>query len=267
MANTTDSGMKSLLENSVRKSRWPARLDLWQSLSGLALGLFMWTHLILVSSILLGKDAMMKLTTFMEAGFLKPDDPGGYPILVAGTAAGVFVLFIVHAALALRKFPIDWKQHKEFRSQMKMLQHSDTNGWYTQVVTGFIMFFLGSVHLFIMMTQPENIGPYASGDRMWTLNMWPLYLVLLFAVELHGALGMYRLAVKWGIFDGKNPRQTRKRLKLAKQFITVFFLALGLASLAAYVKIGREHADHYGERYHMEKAVIDVDSTLTGEGQ
>jgi fumarate reductase subunit C len=29
----------------------------------------------------------------------------------------------------------------------------------------------------------------------------------------------------------------------------VFFLALGLATLAAYVRIGIAHADRYGERY------------------
>jgi fumarate reductase subunit C len=263
-----DGGMKSLLEDRVRKSRWPARLDLWQSLTGLILAVFMWGHLLLVSSILFGKDAMMNLTHFMEAGFLKPDQPGGYPILVAIAAGSIFALFILHAALALRKFPINWKQHKELRSQMKMLKHSDTTAWYTQVITGFIMFFLGSVHLFIMMSQPENIGPYASSDRIWTLNMWPLYLVLLFAVEIHGAVGMYRLAVKWGIFDGKNPRQTRQRLKRVKTLVTVFFLALGLTSLAAYMKIGRDHADRFGERYisgHVETPA--VSTSKAGEDQ
>jgi succinate dehydrogenase/fumarate reductase cytochrome b subunit len=38
--------------------RWPARLDLLQSGTGLALGLFMWVHMFFVSSILLGKDVM-----------------------------------------------------------------------------------------------------------------------------------------------------------------------------------------------------------------
>jgi len=249
MARKSDPGMKKLLENEVRKSRWPARLDLAQSLTGLALGLFMWGHLLLVSSILLGKDSMMRLTHFMEASFLKPDEPGGYPILVTFAAAGVFLLFISHAGLAVRKFPNSWLQYVTFRSHMGMLKHRDTNLWYTQVVTAFIMFFLGSVHLYIMMSRPDEIGPYASADRMWSDTMWPLYLVLLFAVELHGAIGMYRLAVKWGIFDGKNPRATRKRLKLAKSAITVFFLALGLASLAAYVKIGIAHEEQAGERY------------------
>ena len=35
-----------------------------------------------------------------------------------------------------------------------------------------------------------------SADRFVTDVMWPLYLVLLFAVEIHAALGMYRLAIK-----------------------------------------------------------------------
>jgi hypothetical protein len=40
------------LDQKTRKSRWPARLDLIQSASGLFLGLFMWGHMAFVSSIL-----------------------------------------------------------------------------------------------------------------------------------------------------------------------------------------------------------------------
>jgi len=227
----------------------PARLDLFQSLSGLALGIFMWTHLVLVSSILLGENAMLALTHFMELRFLKPAGEGGYPLFVSFVAFSVFALFIVHAGLAMRKFPSTWKQNKIMRSHMKMMHHQDTTNWYIQVVTGFIMFFLGSVQLYIMMTHPDNIGPYASADRFVTGWMWPLYFVLLFSVELHGAIGMYRLAVKWGVFDGKDAHATRKRLKLAKNALTAFFLILGLLSFTAYVKIGIAHRDRAGERY------------------
>jgi hypothetical protein len=41
----------------------------------------------------------------------------------------------------------------------------------------------------------------------------------------------------------------RHRLKVLKWAITVFFLVLGFATLAAYIKIGIEHQGHYGERY------------------
>ena len=79
--------------------------------------------------------------------------------------------------------------------------------------------------------------------------MWPLYILLLLAVEMHGGIGLYRLAVKWGWFAGSDPNATRKRLKTLKWAITVFFLALGFATLAAYIKIGIEHAPLYGEPY------------------
>ena len=89
--------------------------------------------------------------------------------------------------------------------------------------------------------------------------MWGLYLLLLFTVELHGGIGLYRLAVKWGWFEGRDPNATRARLKKLKWAITAFFLILGLVTLAAYIKIGMEHADRYGERY-VPASVVDTKS-------
>jgi len=227
---------------------------LLQSLSGLALAVFMWLHLILVSSILLGKGAMMAVTNFIELSFLRPGGMGGYPFVPWIIAVGVFVLFVFHAALAMRKFPSNWEQHQTYRSHMKMMHHSDTTLWYVQAVTGFIMFFLGSVHLYVMMTNPDKIGPYASSDRFVTQWMWPLFLVLLFAVELHATVGMYRLAIKWGVFDGPDPRARRKQFQRVKSILSLVFLTLGVLSWMAYVKIGIEHRDHAGERYVAERA-------------
>jgi fumarate reductase subunit C len=132
---------------------------------------------------------------------------------------------------------------------MGSMKHDDTSLWYWQVVTGFALFFMASVHLYIMMTHPERIGPFESGDRVWTDLMWPLYLVMLFAVEFHGGIGLYRLALKWGWFAGSDPDATRRKLRTLKWALTVFFLVLGLATLAAYIKIGIEHAPNYGEPY------------------
>ncbi len=240
--------MNTLVDPVGRINRAPARLDLAQSLTGLGLALFMWTHLLLVSSILLGNDAMYWITGVMEGKFLTGGEHG-YPVLVSLIGLLIFAIFILHAGIAIRKFPVSWAQHRILRNQMSMLKHPDTNMWYTQVATGFVMFFLGSVHLYVMITHPAEIGPYASADRFVSDYMWPLYFVLLFAVELHAAIGMYRLAVKWGIFDGKNPRKNRKRLKMLKNAMTVGFLGLGLLTFAAYFKIGLEHRDRAGERY------------------
>jgi fumarate reductase subunit C len=229
-----------------RKTRWPARLDVLQSGSGLILALFMWGHMFFVSSILLGNDAMWTIAKFFEGYFILGRS---YPALVSTVVAGVIALFVAHAFLALRKFPIDYRQYAAYRGHMKAMRHEDTTLWFWQAVTGFAMFFLASPHLFVMLTRPDRIGPFESGDRVWSDHFWPLYLLLLFAVEVHGGIGLYRVAVKWGFLAGPDPNRTRRRLKALKWALTAFFLALGLATLAAYVKIGIDHAPRYGEPY------------------
>lgn len=228
------------------RSKIPAKLDYIQSATGLFLGLFMMAHMFFVASILISKDFMHSITKLMEGSFIFD---GGKPILVSVMVFIVFTIFIVHAGVAMRKFPINYDQFMRFYVHMKTFKHSDTTYWFIQVITGFVMFFFGSVHLYIMLTQPQNIGPYGSSDRMWSDFMWPLYLILLLAVELHGSIGLYRLAVKWGWFDGKNPKKTRANLQKLKLFISTFFIVLGFATLFAYMKIGYEHAPKAGQKY------------------
>jgi fumarate reductase subunit C len=231
---------------SRRHDRWPARLDLAQSLSGLLLALFMWAHMLLVSSILLGQDAMYKVTKALEGQFLfgRP-----VPVLVSFAVAAVAALIVVHALLAMRKFPGGWRALATFGEHRRTLGHGDTTLWWVQAVTGFALFFLASPHLVQMLLHPELIGPYESSDRVWSGRWWPVYLVLLFAVELHAGIGLYRLAVKWGWPAGADPARTRARLKTLKWGLTVLLLVLGLATLAAYMKIGYEHRERAGERY------------------
>lgn len=221
---------------------WPARLDLLQSATGLFLGLFMWLHMLFVASILLGADAMWAVARFFE-GYYFFGRP--LPWLVSLFVAAIFLLFVVHAWLALRKFPTRWRQHAAYWRHMRDMRHGDTTLWFVQVITGFGMFFLAPVHLYVMLTHPELIGPYESADRVWSGRMWPLYLVLLFLVEVHAGVGLYRLAVKW-LAVGEAARKRLMRLKWA---FTVFFVALGLLTLGAYVKLGIEHAPYAGEPY------------------
>jgi len=244
-----------IINDKIRKSRMPARLDLAQSGTGLVLGLFMWVHMFLVASILLGKGSFNFVAKTMELSFLSSTGHG-FPSAVFLAVLGVFTLFIIHAALGVRKFPISWKQHAIIRSQMGMMKHSDTNLWYWQVVTGFIMFFLGSVHLFIMLTHPGQIDPYLSADRVFSASMWPLYLVLLVCVELHGTIGLYRLCMKWGWLGGKDPVKSRVKLKMIKERATIFFLALGGVALLVFFIIGWGHRDSVGEPYNMKHTTV-----------
>lgn len=234
------------LADAPRKSRWPARLDWTQSVSGLLVALFMWGHMFFVSSILVSEHAMWTITKMFEGYFFFGR---AYPGIVSVIVAGVTALIVLHAALAVRKFPINWRQYKLFRGHMKMMQHEDTTLWFWQVFTGFALFFLATIHLYVMLTRPHLIGPFESSDRVWTDRYWPLYILLLLAVEFHGGIGLYRLAVKWQWFAGANPDVTRKRLKVLKWALTVFFLVLGIATLAAYIKIGIAHAPNYGQPY------------------
>ena len=206
----------------------------------------MWGHMFFVSSILISKDAMWTITKFFEGYFVFGRS---FPGLVSIVVACVIVLFVGHALLALRKFPISWRQYDTYRGHMRVMRHEDTTLWFWQVFTGFALFFLASVHLYIMLTHPERIGPYESADRVWSDYMWPLYILLLLAVELHGGIGLYRLCVKWGWIGEAAPDAMRVRLKRVKWAITVFFLVLGFATLAAYIRIGIEHQADYGKPY------------------
>ena len=231
---------------ATKLNKWPMWFDVIQGATGLILVLFMWTHMFMVSSILLGKDAMYWVTKMFEG---EPIFGKSYPILVSLFAAFIFVLVVVHAFLAMRKFPASHREYQVLHRHARHLKHGDTWLWYGQVITGFILFFTASIHLYQLMVTPSDIGPYASSDRIWSGNMWPLYLILLFVVELHAGIGIYRLAIKWGLGLGRQPKQTRARLKIIKWSITTFFLTLGLLTLAAYMKIGIEHSDRVGERY------------------
>ncbi len=234
------------------KSRWPARLDLLQSASGLFLGLFLIAHMGFVSSILISHEAFYSVARFFEGGWLlgKP-----YPILVSGVVGLVTAVFVLHAWLALRKFPANFRQYRAFARHRNSFRHADTNMWWFQVWTGFALFFMATIHLYQMLTQPALIGPFESADRVWTGGMWPLYLILLFAAEIHGGIGLYRLAIKWGWFHARTASLSRRRLRQGKLALSTFFIALGLVTLSAYISLGHAHADKAGERYTPPSAI------------
>jgi fumarate reductase subunit C len=229
-----------------RNSLIPARLDFLQSATGLLLALFMWAHMGFVSSILVSERAMWTITKMFEGYFLFGRS---YYWIVSLIVSCVIALLVAHAALAMRKFPIDYRQWRNFREHMRTMHHSDTTLWFVQAATGFALFFLATIHLYVMLTHPERIGPVESADRVWTDVYWPLYLVLLCVVELHAGIGLYRLCVKWGWFTGSDPRVARKRLTAVKWALTAFLLVLGLLTLAAYIRIGIAHASEYGKPY------------------
>jgi fumarate reductase subunit C len=166
-----------------------------------------------VSSILISHEAFYTVARFFEGGWLFLAEPR--PWLVSVVVGVVLTVFMLHAWLALRKFPANFRQYRRFPSTRPCAPRRHRL-WWIQLWTGFALFFLGTVHLYGMLTQPELIGPYESADRIWTGSMWPLYLLLLFAVEIHGGVGLYRLALKWGWLEGAIRVRRRRRLRIAK---------------------------------------------------
>ena len=229
-----------------KKSKIPAKLDFYQSATGLILAIFVKFHLIFVSSILISKDFMHSVDKFLSGSAIIE---GGHPAFIVGSAFILFIILVIHALMAVRKFPNSYRQYRNFTSHTQMFPHGDTKLWGIQIVTGFILFFFVSMHLYQMMSEPSNIGPYLSSDRIWSDSAWVMYIILLVAVELHATIGLYRLVVKWGWFANKSYKATREKLKLIRNGIIIFYIVLGTLSLGAYMKIGYDHQDNYGEKY------------------
>jgi len=224
-------------------SRRVAWLDLVQGASGGVLVLFMWVHMFLVSSILLGKDAMYMVTRALEGEFIFGR---AYPALVSGVAVAVLLIFLVHALVALWKMPGNYREYSIYWRHSRTLRHGDSTLWLVQVVTGLVLMFTATIHLYEMIIHPGDIGPHASAARVVSGGMWLLDLILIFAVEVHAGIGIYRLMLKWDLFGCTRYRRVLRRIVTA---IVVFYLVLGMFTFAAYVKIGQEPAVQAGERY------------------
>ena len=216
-------------------NKTPARLDFLQSATGLILALFIMGHILFEASILVSNEVMYRVTLLFEGYYFFGER---YPGIISFLAAAIFLIFILHAAVAIRKFPASYKQYKIMKEHIVRFKHEDSSLWIIQVITGFMMLFLGSVHLYIMMAQPSNIGPFASSFRIVSEHMAPLYFLLLLSVISHAFIGLYRLALKWGFMEGKSTKVSRARYRILMKLFIAIYLIIGLSSLAKYTYIG-----------------------------
>ena len=232
--------------------------------SGLLLALFMWGHVVLVGSILTGERGFDWVATLLEDYYI------AQPAILA-----VFALFLVHAVYAARKIPAQLEERRRIQALAKGLRnsgrehvptrtehspfrpHVESMLWIWQVRTGFIILVLGSFHLVLIgidistplfgnITGLESI----SSTARVAAGLWIPYAVLLLCVEFHASVGLYRLAIKWGWPRAGDAAVNRRLLKRASWVLMAVFLLVGLLSLGTYMKIGSEHSDRAGERYH-----------------
>ncbi len=231
----------------------PARLDFLQSATGLILALFIVGHIIFEASILVSDEMMYRVTLMFEGYYFFGER---YPGIISFLAAAIGTIFILHAGLAIRKFPASYRDYKTITEHTKRMKHEDSYLWMVQVITGFMMFFIGSVHLYIMFSQPANIGPFASSSRVVDELMGPLYFMLLISVVSHAFIGLYRLALKWGFGEGVDTKKSRARFKILMKSMIALYIIVGLASLAKYTYIGFHHDFSDGVRYQSKTIVV-----------
>lgn len=214
--------------------------EIASGVSGLALALFMWGHLLLVGSILLGARGFDGLAGWLEDNWI------AQPTVVV-----VLVLFLLHAAMASRKIPAQLRERRRMIALARGLKqsrgppgsafqpHLESMLWIWQVRTGMVILVLGSFHVLLLgvdVLTPlfgEGTGIEAATSTARVRGgLWPIYAVLLLAVEFHASVGLYRLFVKWGA----GAWITRPTLHRLEQII--FWLVLGLGAVTLVVLAG-----------------------------
>ena len=187
------------LKDAKRASKWPAYVDVAQSVTGLILGIFLFCHMAFTSSIQVGKDLFWNLIQIS----------GGTPIFGHEQVwlHFVFVGFItlcviIHALCALRRFPTSYKQFRDIRAHVTVVHHADTTLWFFQFVTAIILTGMVFPHVMGMLTAPSQIDPNLSSVHTYHNGLiWTF--IFLVATEIHGMIGLYRLGVKWDVIKGR----------------------------------------------------------------
>jgi fumarate reductase subunit C len=203
-----------------------ATYELLSGGSGVFLALFMWGHMVLVGSILTGERGFDWMATMLEDYFV------AQPTVIA-----ILVLFLLHAVLASRKIPAQLEDRRKLLKlsrDLKSQPHVESLLWIWQVRTGMIVLVLGSFHLILLgidVLTPlfgDRIGiESATSLARVQAGLWLPYAVLLVCVEFHASVGLYRLAVKWGLFS----RLSRSILHSIERIILWAFLGLGAVIL------------------------------------
>lgn len=222
-----------------RKSRMPAKLDRWQSLTGLFLALFMACHMIFTSTILLGPEAFDWVIGKAEMDFWFE---GGLPWITSLVTLGVLVLFLAHGFLAMRKLPANYLQLTQFLSHRQLLSHTGTTLWWLQCLSGLALLVLGGAHLLMILTSKETLSATTAAYRFVHGGLGSFYLLLLLMSTLHAGIGAYRLILKWCPIEASEPKTLQRRIRNVRSEVFGVFGVLTLLALWAdftYIKHGK----------------------------
>ncbi|WP_279129119.1 fumarate reductase cytochrome b subunit [Helicobacter winghamensis] len=214
-----------------KKRRNPARWDLWQSITGVVLAVFILFHMCFTSSILFGPDAFDAVVAFSEGSFIFRGH--GIPLLTTLVVVVISVFFVAHAFLAMRKFPANFQQLMLFKTHKSLMKHCDTTLWWLQFLTGFALFFLGGAHLVTILAVSTEINALTSATRFVDGNLAEFYLVLLVVMVLHASIGMYRVIIKWIPLEAPTTAQSNIKRRNVKIAVFAIFIVLGVIAFIA----------------------------------
>jgi len=213
--------MKTFTTSVPGVSLTDAALDWLQMLTGASLILFMWCHMLLVSSVVISPNVMNAIAHFFEATYMA--QVGG-PL--------IFLTFLVHFALAARKIPFRAEGQGTIWAHAKMMKHRDTWLWVVQAATAMIILILGAIHMWVVLNDLP-ITAAKSAARMQHFWWFLFYMILLPSVELHVSVGFYRIAVKWGFVKSEQ----RKGFKRFETTLFSIFMVIGVITLIRFITL------------------------------
>lgn len=233
------------LENAKRQSRKTAYLDVGQSVTGLILGLFLFCHMAFTGSVNFGKDLFANLIETSGGAFIDGQEHLWMHVAFVGF---ITLCVMIHAFCALRRFPTSYRQYRDMKGHYKLLQHQDTTLWVVQIVTGFLLFFFVFTHVMPMLFNPGGFDVNLIGLHTYHMGMIFTF-VFLVITELHGMIGLYRLGVKWEIFQ-KSPDKAlidqrervgdRAGFRKTMLFVALIMIVLGTLTAWTNYSIGAD---------------------------
>ncbi len=178
------------------------RLDFMQALSGVLLILFIFGHLVFVSTVLVSPKFFDFVAWLFEELFIAQI-----------TGPFIFLLVLFHFLVAARKMPFRQGEFLAFCRHAKDLPHWETRAWLWQIVTACIIITLAFTHIYEVMTDLPITASKAA-ERVQSDGGTLFYVVLLLAVWLHTGVGIFRLAVKYGFVKAASKEKFTKYLAI-----------------------------------------------------
>ena len=196
-------------------------MDVAETLTGVFLVGFVWTHMLFVSSILFGTSMFNNVPAILDATGI--------------SYVGIFFVIIgilLHMLVAGRRIPARFNDQRIVWQHAKRLAHKDTWYWLLQIVTGVAVLILASIHIWSVLSGwPINA---ANAARRVQEHFFFFYMILLGLAETHIGIGIYRIFVKWVWV----PRMKASRVLT---LITLCIVGLGFAALLVlnfFIKVG-----------------------------